>query len=67
MSGEGGDGWMGWIKGTVQSVGHKVAEKAKSSMDTMITTLDPQMKEFISKSFTHLIIFSGGKLSFVHY
>ncbi|KAL7635063.1 UNVERIFIED_CONTAM: hypothetical protein RMT77_014048 [Armadillidium vulgare] len=48
VSGEGGDGWMGWIKGTVQSVGHKVAEKAKSSMDTMITTLDPQMKEFIN-------------------
>ena len=41
--------WMGWIKGTVQSVGTKVAEKAKSSMDSMITTLDPQMKELISK------------------
>ncbi|CAL4112658.1 unnamed protein product [Meganyctiphanes norvegica] len=42
-----GGSWMGWIKGTVSSVGTKVAEKAKNSMDTMITTLDPQMKEFI--------------------
>ncbi|KAK7080326.1 Protein prrc1 [Halocaridina rubra] len=40
-------GWFGWIRGTVSNVSHKVAEKAKSSMDTMITTLDPQMKEFI--------------------
>ncbi|XP_068229860.1 protein PRRC1-A-like [Palaemon carinicauda] len=40
-------GWFGWIRGTVSNVGHKVAEKARSSMDTMITTLDPQMKEFI--------------------
>lgn len=45
------DGWMGWIRGTVQSVKNKVAEKAKSSMDSMITTLDPQMKDFISKIF----------------
>ncbi|XP_069156141.1 protein PRRC1 isoform X1 [Procambarus clarkii] len=42
-----GKGWFGWIRGTVSSVGHRVAEKAKTSMDTMITTLDPQMKEFI--------------------
>lgn len=39
--------WLGWIRGTVSNVGHRVAEKAKNSMDTMITTLDPQMKEFI--------------------
>ncbi|KAK8729665.1 hypothetical protein OTU49_008257 [Cherax quadricarinatus] len=43
----GGSGWLGWIRGTVSSVSHRVAEKAKTSMDTMITTLDPQMKEFI--------------------
>ena len=48
-SGQPRPGWFGWIKGTVSNVGHKVAEKAKSSMDTMITTLDPQMKEFIRK------------------
>ncbi|XP_042242287.1 protein PRRC1-like isoform X1 [Homarus americanus] len=43
----GGNGWFGWIRGTVSSVGHRVAERAKTSMDTMITTLDPQMKEYI--------------------
>lgn len=43
----GGSGWFGWIRGTVSNVSHRVAERAKSSMDTMITTLDPQMKEFI--------------------
>lgn len=41
--------WFGWIRGTVSNVGHRVAEKAKNSMDTMITTLDPQMKDFIRK------------------
>lgn len=42
-----GPGWFGWIRGTVSTVGHRVAERAKTSMDSMITTLDPQMKEFI--------------------
>ena len=42
-----GGSWVGWIKGTVSNVGQKVAHKAKSSMNTMITTLDPQMKEFL--------------------
>lgn len=32
-----------------KSILAKVAEKARSSVDTMITTLDPQMKEFICK------------------
>lgn len=44
-----GPGWFGWIRGTVSNVGHRVAERAKTSMDSMITTLDPQMKEFIRK------------------
>lgn len=44
-----GPGWLGWIRGTVSNVGHRVAERAKTSMDSMITTLDPQMKEFIRK------------------
>ena len=43
----GGSGWVGWLKGTVSGVSQKVAQKAKTSMDTMITTLDPQMKEFL--------------------
>lgn len=47
---------MGWIKGTVSNVGTKVAQKAKNSMDNMITTLDPQMKEFIR---------SGGDLDII--
>ncbi|XP_045130347.1 protein PRRC1-like isoform X1 [Portunus trituberculatus] len=44
---EEGRGWFGWIRGTVSNVGHRVAERAKTSMDSMITTLDPQMKEFL--------------------
>lgn len=42
-----GPGWLGWIRGTVSNVGHRVAERAKTSVDSVITTLDPQMKEFI--------------------
>ncbi|XP_076044990.1 protein PRRC1-like [Oratosquilla oratoria] len=47
QAGSGNPSWFGWIRGTVSSVSHKVAEKAKNSMDSMITTLDPQMKEYI--------------------
>lgn len=40
-----------WMKDTVsqqsQSILSKVAEKAKHSVDSVITTLDPQMREFI--------------------
>lgn len=32
-----------------QSILSKVAEKAKHSVDTMITTLDPQMRDFIGE------------------
>jgi hypothetical protein len=46
---ERGGGLLGWVKGAVGSGGLllKVAEKAKNSVDSMITTLDPQMKEFL--------------------
>lgn len=44
-----GGGLMGWMKGAMSGGGilSKVAEKAKHSVDSMITTLDPQMKEYI--------------------
>lgn len=44
-------GLFGWMKEAMpgKSILAKVAEKARSSVDTMITTLDPQMKEFICK------------------
>lgn len=44
-------GFIGWMKGAVASGGilSKVAEKAKNSVDSMITTLDPQMREFICR------------------
>ncbi|XP_059059638.1 protein PRRC1-like isoform X2 [Achroia grisella] len=47
-----------WVKGAVSTGGilHRVAEKAKSSVDSMITTLDPQMKEYLK---------SGGDLNIV--
>lgn len=41
---------LGWVKGAVggsAGILSRVTEKAKSSMNSMITTLDPQMKEFL--------------------
>ncbi|EFA07067.2 protein PRRC1-A [Tribolium castaneum] len=48
-AGQGGGGLIGWMKDAVSSGGilSKVAEKAKNSVDSLITTLDPQMSEFI--------------------
>ena len=43
----GGRGIMGWLSGN--RVFSRVVEKTKSSMETMITTLDPGMKEIISQ------------------
>uniref|UniRef100_A0A914XCH3 Non-canonical purine NTP phosphatase/PRRC1 domain-containing protein n=1 Tax=Plectus sambesii TaxID=2011161 RepID=A0A914XCH3_9BILA len=45
-------GMFGWIQKTVSGSDFlsKVAEKAKTGMDTMITTLDPQMKDYIAAS-----------------
>ncbi|KAF7997347.1 hypothetical protein HCN44_005624 [Aphidius gifuensis] len=44
-----GSNLFSWVKTNVvnSNVLSKVAEKAKSSVNTMITTLDPQMREFI--------------------
>lgn len=46
-----GSGLFTWMKGAVATGGilHRVAEKAKNSVDSVITTLDPQMKEYLSK------------------
>lgn len=51
-------GLFGWIKDTVSGSDFltKVAEKAKNSVDTMITTLDPQMKDYL---------YSGGDIDIV--
>lgn len=43
---------LGWVKGAVggsAGILSRVTEKAKSSMNSMITTLDPQMKDFLCK------------------
>ena len=42
-------GLFSWVRDAVGNNGilTKVADKAKSSVDSMITTLDPQMKEFL--------------------
>ncbi|XP_033313767.1 protein PRRC1-like isoform X1 [Bombus bifarius] len=57
-SGMVGGGLLSWVKETVvnSNVLSKVAEKAKNSVNTMITTLDPQMREFI---------YSGGDMEIV--
>lgn len=55
----GGRGLMGWVKDAVGGSGgllSRVAEKAKNSVDSMITTLDPQMKEFL---------YSGGDMDVI--
>lgn len=52
---QGGANLFGWVKDAAAGTGgilQKVAEKAKSSVDTLVTTLDPQMKEYL-REFTH--------------
>ena len=51
-------GLFGWIPG--KGILAKVAEKARSSVDTMITTLDPQMKEFICEQNLSSLLFIYG-------
>lgn len=46
-SSEPDSGLFGWVKGTGGGLLSRVAEKTKSSVETVITTLDPQMKEYI--------------------
>lgn len=49
---QGGANLFGWVKGAVSNSGgllQKVADKAKSSVDSIVTTLDPQMRDYICK------------------
>ncbi|CAG9563853.1 unnamed protein product [Danaus chrysippus] len=58
-----GSGLLTWMKGAVSSGGllQKVAEKAKSSVDSMITTLDPQMKEYLRSGGDLVIVVASDK------
>ncbi|KXJ68999.1 hypothetical protein RP20_CCG000604 [Aedes albopictus] len=60
---QGGSTLFGWMKGAVSNNGllHKVAEKAKSSVDTIVTTLDPQMKEYINSGGDTEVIVASDK------
>lgn len=60
---QGGSALFGWMKGAVSGNGllQKVAEKAKSSVDTIVTTLDPQMKEYINSGGDTEIIVASDK------
>ena len=49
-------GLFGWVKGASGGILSKVAEKTKTSVESMITTLDPQMKDYI---------YSGGDIEIV--
>ncbi|XP_053614697.1 protein PRRC1-like [Plodia interpunctella] len=58
-----GSGLFTWVKGAVSTGGilHRVAEKAKSSVDSMITTLDPQMKEYLRSGGDLYIVVASDK------
>lgn len=50
MATNSGSALFGWMKGAADVSGgllQKIGEKAMSSMDTLVTTLDPQMKDYI--------------------
>lgn len=58
-----GSGLLTWMKGAVSTGGilQRVAEKAKSSVDSMITTLDPQMKEYLRSGGDLLVVVASDK------
>lgn len=39
-----------WMKGSSSSIFSMVAEKAKNSVDAVLTTLDPQMKDTLNRN-----------------
>ncbi|XP_052743805.1 protein PRRC1 [Bicyclus anynana] len=58
-----GSGLLTWMKGAVSTGGilQRVAEKAKSSVDSMITTLDPQMKEYLRSGGDMVVVVASDK------
>ncbi|XP_058059004.1 protein PRRC1-like [Anopheles bellator] len=60
---QGGSALFGWMKGAVSGGGilQKVAEKAKNSVDTIVTTLDPQMREYINSGGDTEVIVASDK------
>lgn len=55
---------FGWVKGAADASGgllQKIGEKAMNSMDTLVTTLDPQMKEYIRSGGDVEILIASGK------
>lgn len=40
-----------WMKGSSSSIFSIVAEKAKNSVDAVLTTLDPQMKDTLNRKY----------------
>lgn len=43
-----------WMKGSSSSIFSMVAEKAKNSVDAVLTTLDPQMKDAFNRKWTKI-------------
>ena len=58
---EEGDGLLGWISSGSGSFLSRVAEKAKNSVDSVITTLDPGMKEYLYTGGTVSIVVASDK------
>ena len=50
-------GLFGWVTGTGGGLLSKVAEKTKSSMETVITTLDPQVSLYYQNFYISNIMF----------
>lgn len=46
-----------WVKGSSSSIFSIVAEKAKNSVDAVLTTLDPQMKDALNCKKRRKLIF----------
>lgn len=47
-----------WMKGSSSSIFSMVAEKAKNSVDAVLTTLDPQMKDTLNRNERIIVMIS---------